>query len=304
MDTDDTAAALTALLPELGTQMAGAARHILAQPQDVAVFSMRELARRAGVPPVTLVRLAQRLGLPGYAALRRRYVDGVRQGRVFGAAATRNTEAARGIAEAMARGSDASAFAGEFFAAEHAILESAAAGLDAGALEEAAGVLAGARRVFVLARRTAWPAAFVLAYALRKARADVQLLDDVAGAPEAALEDAVRDDVLVALTFAPYSRLTFGLAQRAAAEGLRVIAVTDSRTAPIGQFAGRLLFAAPTASRAFPESALGAVALANLLVALTVARLGPSAQRRIRANERRIVASGEYVEAGPSRRRG
>lgn len=302
METDDTAAALTALLPDLGTQMAGAARHILAQPQDVAVFSMRELARRAGVPPVTLVRLAQRLGLPGYAALRRRYVDGVREGRVFGAAATRNAEAARGIADAIARGSGAKGFAAEFFAAEHAILGSAEASLDAAALEEAAGLLAGARRVFVLARRTPFPAAFALAYALRKARPDVLLLDDIAGAPEAALEDAERGDVLVAVTFAPYSRTTLGLARQAAEAGLRIIGLTDAHAAPIGRLAGRLLFAAPTASRAFPESALGTLALANLLVAMTVARLGAPAQRRIRANERRIVNSGEYLEAGPSRR--
>lgn len=303
MESDDTAAALTDLLPQLGTQMAGAAQHILAQPQDVAVFSMRELARRAGVPPVTLVRLAQRLGLPGYAALRRRYVDEVRSGRVFGAAATRNADAARGIADAMARGSDARGFAAEFFAAEHAILHSAEAGLDAAALEEAAALLAEARRVFILARRTPFPAAFALAYALRKARPDVLLLDDMAGAPEAALEDAQRGDVLVAVTFAPYSRLTLGLTQRAEAAGLRIIGLTDARTAPLGRLAGRLLFVASTASRAFPESALGTLALANLLVAATVARLGPAAQRRIRANEQRIVRSGEYVEAGPARRR-
>ncbi|MBR0679586.1 MurR/RpiR family transcriptional regulator [Roseomonas eburnea] len=303
MDSDETAAALTALLPEVGAQMAGAARHILAHPQDVAVFSMRELARRAGVPPVTLVRLAQRLGLPGYAALRRRYVEGVRAGRVFGAAATRNTEAARGIAAAAARSGDAGGFAAEFFAAEHDILRAAESGLNAAALDEAVELLAGARRVFVAARRTPFPAAFALAYALRKARPDVLMLDDIAGAPEAPLEDLERGDVIVAITFAPYSRLVLGLVERAARAGARVIGLSDSGATPLARLAGRLLFVAPTASRAFPESALGALALANLLVAMTVARLGAPAQRRIRANEQRIVASGEYLEAGTAMRR-
>jgi DNA-binding MurR/RpiR family transcriptional regulator len=301
MESDDTAAALQALLPGLGAQMAAAARHMIAHPQDVAVFSMRELARRAGVPPVTLVRLAQRLGLPGHAALRRRYVERVRAGHVFGAAAERNIRAARGIA-AAARGAGPRDFAAAFFAAEHAILQQAEAGLDAAALEEAAALLAGARRVFVAARRTPFPAAFALAYALRKARPDVVLLDDMSGAPEAPLEDAARGDVLVAITFAPYSRVTRALADRAAASGARIVAITDSAGAPVARLAGRLVFVAPTGSRAFPESALGTLALANLLVAMTVARLGAPAQRRIRDNERRIVASGEYLEAGARRR--
>jgi DNA-binding MurR/RpiR family transcriptional regulator len=302
MESDQTSAALTALLPELGTQMAGAARHVLAHPEDVAVFSMRELARRAGVPPVTLVRLAQRLGLPGYVELRRRYVDGVRAGRLFGAAATRNADAARDIAAAAARNEGPQGFAAEFFAAEQEILRRTLARLDPAALEAAAKLLAGARRVYVVARRTPFPAAFAFTYALRKARPDVFLLDDMAGAPETPLEDLAAGDAMVAITFAPYSRMTLGLAGRAAKEGAKVIGICDSPTAPLGRLAGRLLFVAPTASRAFPESALGALAVANLLVALTVAKLGAPAQRRIRANERRIVASGEYLEAGTSRR--
>jgi DNA-binding MurR/RpiR family transcriptional regulator len=92
------------------------------------------------------------------------------------------------------------------------------------------------------------------------------------------------------------------LADRAMRAGARVIGLTDSAGAPLGRLAGRLLFVAPTGSRAFPESAIGTLALANLLVAMTVARLGAPAQRRIRENELRIVASGEYLEAGARRR--
>ncbi|MBS7812534.1 MurR/RpiR family transcriptional regulator [Roseococcus pinisoli] len=297
MESDQTSAALAALLPELGAQMAGAARHVLAHPEDVAVFSMRELARRAGVPPVTMVRLAQRLGLPGYGELRRRYMDGVRAGRLLGPAANRNADAARDIAAAAARNNGALGFAGEFFAAEQEILRSSFAQLDETALDEAADLLAGARRVHVVGRRTTFPAAFALAYALRKARPDVSLIDDMGGAPEAFLEDVTAGDALVAITFAPYSRLTLSLASAAAKAGARIAGITDAPSAPLGKLAGRLLFIAPTVSRAFPESAVGALTMANLLVALTVAKLGAPAQRRIRANERRIVAGGEYLEA-------
>jgi DNA-binding MurR/RpiR family transcriptional regulator len=298
MDEAETTAALRMLMPELGGQMAEAARYLVAHPEDVAVYSMRELARRADVPPVTLVRLAQRLGLPGYSGLRRRYVETVlRGGQRADPAITRNVESARAIVAAARAGTGLLELAEAFFAAEHEVLRKALAGLNEQSLGSAAELLATAPRVFVVARRTPFPAAFTLAYALRKARQGVMLLDDAGGAPEAALEDAAAGDVLVAISFAPFSRITDAMARRAVATNARIIVISDTTAAPLRELAGDLLFVAPTLSRAFPESAGGAVAIANLLAALTVVKLGEAAQQRIRENEQRLVASGEYLLA-------
>lgn len=295
--------ALTELLSELSGPTAAAARHILAFPEDVAVFSMRELARRMKVPPVTLVRLAQRLDFAGYDAFKRRYVEMVRQGGaggVRGVAASRNLDAARAITAAASQPAGTRGFVADVLAAEQELLRQVFAGLSASALEEAAGLLAGARRVFVIGRRTAFAPAFALSYTLLKARPDVVLLHDLAGAPETALEDVGEGDLLVLVTFAPFSRLALGLAKQAAASGARILAIAEAPIAPLRKIAGRLVFVAPSRSIAFPESATGALAIANLLVGLAVAKLGEAATRRIAANERRIVASGEYLLAGPA----
>ena len=42
----------------LPPQLQAAASFVLEHPDDVALLSMREQARRAGVPPVTMTRLA------------------------------------------------------------------------------------------------------------------------------------------------------------------------------------------------------------------------------------------------------
>ena len=60
-------------------RLQAAARFVLDQPQDVALLTMREQARRAGVPPATMTRLAQRLGLSGYEELRGSYAAAIRQ---------------------------------------------------------------------------------------------------------------------------------------------------------------------------------------------------------------------------------
>ena len=50
--------------------------------------------------------------------------------------------------------------------------------------------------------------------------------------------------------------------------------------------------------KAFPESTLGAIAIANILAALTISRLSEAARHRIRDNEHFLVDSGEYLLSG------
>src|SRR4051812_46902050 len=69
---------LTAGFDALPPQLQEAARWVIDHPADVALLSMREQARRAGIPPATLTRLAQRFGLSGYDEIRSLYAEAVR----------------------------------------------------------------------------------------------------------------------------------------------------------------------------------------------------------------------------------
>ena len=73
-------AAIVAAFDVLPAQLQTAARYMLDRPDDVALLSMREQARRAGVPPATMTRLAKRLGLDGYDSVRQLYAGAVRAG--------------------------------------------------------------------------------------------------------------------------------------------------------------------------------------------------------------------------------
>src|SRR5438132_311222 len=50
-------------------QLQAGARYVLERPHDVALLSMREQARQAGVQPATMSRLAKNLWLAGYDAV-------------------------------------------------------------------------------------------------------------------------------------------------------------------------------------------------------------------------------------------
>ena len=70
---------LKADFENLSPQLKEAARWVIDHPADVALLSMREQARRAGIAPATLTRLAQRLGFSGYDGVRKLYADAVRE---------------------------------------------------------------------------------------------------------------------------------------------------------------------------------------------------------------------------------
>src|SRR6185437_4895737 len=72
-------AKLLAAFDRIPRQLQAAARWVLDHPQDVALLTVREQAKRAGVVPATMTRLAQRLGFDGYDAVRDLYAENLRR---------------------------------------------------------------------------------------------------------------------------------------------------------------------------------------------------------------------------------
>ncbi len=288
---------------ELSGQTVEAAHYIINNADEIPFYSMREIARRANVQPVSLVRLAQKLGLAGYGDLRQKFIDTTAERRQRDRQSIhRNESSARTLVAELGKSSGLKDFVDSFFATEQAVVQQARTHLSEERLENAVGLLARAPRVYVVGRRTAFTPAYTLAYTLQKARPNIVLLDTPGGAPEGALDDIRPNDAFVAVTFAPFNRLVHRLTEKASLAGAKVIAITDSFAAPISKFAGTLHFVAQSSGRAFPESTLGAIAIANILAALTISRLGEAAQNRIRDNEHFLVNSGEYVLSSGSKR--
>jgi DNA-binding MurR/RpiR family transcriptional regulator len=287
---------IKAICIELSGQTVDAAHYIINNADEIPFYSMREIARRANVQPVSLVRLAQKLGLAGYGDLRQRFIDtSPERPRRDRQSLHRNELSAQSLIAEMGKSSGLKAFVDSFFATEQAVVAQARAHLSEERLESAVELLARAPKVYVIGRRTAFTPAYTLAYTLQKARPNIVLLDTPGGAPEGALEDIRPGDTFVAVTFAPFNRLVHRLTEKASLAGAHIIAITDSFAAPISKFAGPLHFVAQTAGQAFPESTLGAIAITNILAALTISRLGEAGQRRIRDNEHFLVDSGEYL---------
>jgi DNA-binding MurR/RpiR family transcriptional regulator len=274
------------LYPTLSPQLRRAARYALDAPDDVALGSIREVAENAGVHPTTLVRLARELSYPGYAAFREPFREDLRrQPRRFAdrAAALRR----RGVA------SDSERQVAEVADLSRANVTATFNEATGAAVIRAANVLHDARRIYLLGLRKCFPIAYYLHYALSMFRNDVVLLSDGGGALVDRLRDIDERDALVAIGFDPYTHLTVSTCRFSAQRNARVVAITDSQVSPLADGGdGRIVVANDSAS--FFRSLVAAMAVAETIVGLLLARGGDDAIRMLSRTEEHLDGFSTY----------
>jgi DNA-binding MurR/RpiR family transcriptional regulator len=255
------------------------AEAIVDDPEFVAFATVDKMAARLGVSPSTVVRFTYRLGLSGYQDLQERVRTLVRS-------QMRSSTADVNEDEVLAHLGD-TAFARSFEQdLDH--LRRTIAGLEPETLEQAVGLLAGARHVFVAGDGTAYSAAYYTTLAIDRTRGQADLVR-ADGTSVGRLIDANEDDVMLAFTFPPYASTVLQAVRWAKRRGARVIAVTDSPISPVGQLVDVVL---PTlVSGIGPHNTMvAAMAVANALLNGLVVR------SQSRALERYGMVSGLMEE--------
>lgn len=285
---------LLELYDVLPAQLRAGAHWIIEHPNEVALLSMRDQARRAGVPPTTMTRLAQRLGFEGYDDMRALYADRLlRNPGSFAQKAGELRERRR------VRGEDAlSSDLIEAAAARVATLGESD-GLDQ--LAEAARLVIAARRSFVIGQRAGFSVAYQLAYICSLAGCDIQLLDRPGGIGPDPLRDAGAGDVLIAVSVHPYTRATVDIAAYGVERGMKMIAITDSVISPLARRADVAVIAG-VESPSFFHTMSAAFVAAEAIAALVAASIGAKAGEALGRSEAQFAALDTYVLPRPNRR--
>jgi DNA-binding MurR/RpiR family transcriptional regulator len=279
----------------LSPQLREAARWVIDHPADVALLSTREQARRAGVTPATLTRLAQRLGLPGYEGVRKLHADAVR----------RRPESYRGRAEELLarrerEGDDA--MVQDIFAALAQHMHDLSAPAAAERFTAAADLIARAERVFCLGLRSSFSVAYIFHYVRALFGSNSVLVDGAGAVGVDLLRNIGRDDVLLVISVEPYMRHTVDAADYARKQGARIVAVTDSELSPLKSLA-QVTILVRTETPSFFHAMTPAFAAAECLAALVAARRGPKALAALEASERQLAAFNTYLSSNRKRRR-
>jgi DNA-binding MurR/RpiR family transcriptional regulator len=268
----------------MAPQMQTASRFILEHPSEVALLSMREQARRAGVLPATMTRLAQRLGFSGYDELKAVYADAVRDsaawfsGRAVGLLNRQQEVGDAGLVTDLAQ-----TLADYVRALAHPEMLRA--------LLEGADVLARARHILAVGARSAFPVVYEFSYVQSYFWDRAVLLDAPGGIGTDRLHSADHRDAMFVVSFEPYARSTVETVGMAASKGISIVAITDSDLSPVARPA-KVAILVPKRSLSFYDTMVPAFAASEMLVALLASRAGKDVPEAVRQRESQYQESG------------
>ncbi len=272
----------------MSVQLQAGARYVLDRPRDVALLSMREQARQAGVQPATMTRLAKHLGMDGYDDVRELYASAVREGDLGFAG-----KAGVQVVSQKLRGDKA--LAAEMLKSIGAQIERLAAPDRLDSLVAAARALASARRIFCLGLRSSHSVAWHLHYVLSLVGERSTHIDGIAATGADVLARATGRDVLLVASVLPYTRMTVELAEYAVERGLRVVAITDSEVAPLAQIAQHSVIV-PTDSPSFFHAMSPAFVVAEILGAIIAGRGGEDALATLRHTDQHLATLNTHLK--------
>jgi DNA-binding MurR/RpiR family transcriptional regulator len=278
---------LTAGFDDLPPQLQEAARWVIDHPADVALLTMREQARRAGIPPATLTRLAQRFRLTGYDEIRNLYAEVVR----------RRPDSYRGRAEELLQRRDSEgdeALIQDIFSSLTRHLQELSTPSASKRLKAAAEIIAQSKRVFCLGLRSTFSVAYSFHYARALCGADSVLVDGPGGIATDTLRTIGPGDALLAISVKPYTRQTVQAARYADKRGARVIAVTDSEVSPLAKLSKETIIVG-TETPSFFHTMSPAFAAIECLTALVAARRGAETIKSLATSEEQLQAFDTYV---------
>jgi DNA-binding MurR/RpiR family transcriptional regulator len=271
----------------LSPQIKEAARWVIDHPVDVAVLTLREQARRSGVRPATLTRLAQRFGLNGYDEIRRLFAEALRE----------RPETFQGRAQELLARHDSegdAALAQDMFVSLTRHLQALSSAEAVARVTRAAEMIADADHVFCLGQRSSFSVAFIFHYVRSLFGSKSILVDGPGAIGRDVLRTMGRKDVMLAITVDPYNRETVETARYVKSRGVRVVAITDSEVSPLAAIADwSVLIRTETPS--FFHTMSPAFAVAECLAALVAARRGSETLAGLAESERQLAAFDTYV---------
>jgi DNA-binding MurR/RpiR family transcriptional regulator len=237
-------------------------RYILDEPNDIALETLAVIADRCGVQPSAIVRFAKTFGFEGASQMQRLFRDGL----LSNNAALGYSERVRQLDQATSkRGVEPAELLGEFIEGNKLALQNLLQTVSEADMRAAVDAIAAADIVHVAGFRRSFPVASYLVYSLLQAGKRAIFIDGVAGLGLQQAQAIGADDLLIAVSFQPYSEETVAIVDAVSARGGKVLAISDSLVSPISKPAQYVLQVRESEVRKF-RSLSASMCLAQALV--------------------------------------
>ena len=218
----------------LSRQLKTIARHVEQHRSQLGIQSIQEVASLCDVQPSAVVRFAKHFGFTGFSALQKLFRDGLAQQ----ISPSRNYQSRiRQAIESGARDLSSAEIAHALIGGGIAGMEELQRSLQEPAFEDSVKLLAEADSIWLMATRRSFAVSTYLAYALQHTDKRIHHITSAGSMQDGQLRGMRPQDVLIAVSFAPYAEETESIVRQAHERGARIIAITDSRLSPLARFA-------------------------------------------------------------------
>ncbi len=204
-------------------------RYLLDQPEQVAFGTTASIAQGAGVHASALVRFANAFGFSGFSQMQQLFQQQLVQSGVDYPSRIAAVREDHSVAPDMAGLS----YLQQISQANQQAMQQLCTDMDNVTLASATRLLQQARIIHIQGARRAFPVASYAGYLLGNSGRAVQVLDGVGYMQHSGLNLISADDVVLAISYAPYASETQAVLERALQCGAKIIAITDSRLSPL-----------------------------------------------------------------------
>jgi DNA-binding MurR/RpiR family transcriptional regulator len=236
-------AALTERQPQLSKRLQQVAQFFLNNPEDVAIYTIVELAKLADVQPSTISRFAKEIGFKRFNDL-----QAVFRQRLLG---PRMTYADRmkalagppgGVQDAELNLDDPSVVFDTFIQSAMDSLLRIREESDLAELKGFVDVLLSSGAVHIVAARGAYGVGAYCYYGFSRVGKRTHLIDNAGSMRMHQLDAVEANDVLLVLTFDDYTPETLEVAQQAHERGRKMLVITDNELSPVAGLGEHTLF--------------------------------------------------------------
>ena len=246
----------------LSNRLKQIARYILDEPNDIALETLAVVSERCGVQPSAIVRFAQSFGFEGASQMQRLLRDGL----LSNHAALGYTERVRQLGEtANNHQNDPAELLAEFVEGNKLAIQNLMQTVGGAEMKAAVDAIAAAQIVYVVGFRRSFPVASYIAYSLLQAGKRTIFIDGVGGLAMQQVQAMAKGDLLIAISYQPYSEETVAIVEAVRARGCDVLAISDSLVSPVAKPAQHVLLVRESEVRKF-RSLSASMCLAQALV--------------------------------------
>ena len=229
---------LTALIArqhdDLPSRLQIIASFAVQHPNDMALSTVSQLAKRMGVQPSAIVRFANSFGYDGFTNMQQVY-----RARLTASPAQGYRERINALrtSNSGARSNKPADILAGFISDDVASLELLFQSVPADRMERAVGILASAQNIYVAGQGRSFPISYYIDYGLNRLDLKSHLLDGVGGFMRQRVRAATNKDALVAVSFKDYSPEIVDIATDLARRDVPVIVITDNAVGPFAKIA-------------------------------------------------------------------